>query len=234
MTQRRNLEKKSESSPNLGLKGIKKSDAGEAPYFPLPKSSVSKNPDIKVKILTGLTFLLASASYLAYERHLTPAVNNTVVRGIASEQILNKRVFDIFNLIEQAEGNSKLIIDPKYSQSHRSNEIFQSNGATGEKKEVLLQLETQLGALVREKVAQDPSLKGILTRCNISGHDVHFIDDKGTILEHVPLDYGLQAQFEAARKIIKLNPNSGLRIYIYGQKLEVLLQDGTTEAVNSE
>jgi hypothetical protein len=69
---------------------------------------------------------------------------------------------------------------------------------------------------------ENPGTEGILSKCRIHGHDVHFIDRSGMILSHVREGQGLSPKFERAREIIMLNKNQGdLAIVVTKENLEI-------------
>ena len=71
-------------------------------------------------------------------------------------------------------------------------------------------------------IAQNPqfeSFKGALTKCHIKGHDIHWINDMGWILEHLKVDADLTPNVLAARKIIAEH-GGGVVVVVYEKGYE--------------
>lgn len=71
-------------------------------------------------------------------------------------------------------------------------------------------------------IPQNPQLqtfKGALTKCYIKGHDMHWINDQGWILEHVELDAELSPNVLVARKIIA-KKGAGFVVVVYEKGYE--------------
>jgi hypothetical protein len=70
--------------------------------------------------------------------------------------------------------------------------------------------------------------KGILTRCYIGGHDVHWINENGSIIDHVTLDQVLNPNDETARAVI--NSATGLEqtvvVVVYEKGYEIFDHQG--------
>ncbi len=70
--------------------------------------------------------------------------------------------------------------------------------------------------------------KGILTRCYIGGHDVHWIDENGSIIDHVAVDQVLKPNDETARAVI--NSATGLEqtvvVVVYEKGYEIFDHQG--------
>lgn len=70
--------------------------------------------------------------------------------------------------------------------------------------------------------------KGILTRCYIGGHDVHWINENGSIIDHVALDQVLNPNDETARAVI--NSATGLEqtvvVVVYQKGYEIFDHQG--------
>ena len=84
---------------------------------------------------------------------------------------------------------------------------------------------------VVEHLEENSGTEGILSKCHIHGHDVHFIDRSGMILSHVREGEGLPDNFERAREIIMLNKDkSDLAIVVKKENLEIYNQFGELQA----
>lgn len=70
--------------------------------------------------------------------------------------------------------------------------------------------------------------KGILSHCYISGHDVHWLDDSGAILDHVEVDKILGEKDEAARALINraYESNQDIVVVVYEKGIEVFNHAG--------
>ena len=71
-------------------------------------------------------------------------------------------------------------------------------------------------------IAQNPkfeSFKGALTKCHIKGHDIHWINDMGWILEHLKVDADLTPNVLAAREIIAEH-GGGVVVVVYEKGYE--------------
>lgn len=70
--------------------------------------------------------------------------------------------------------------------------------------------------------------KGILTRCYIGGHDVHWINESGSIIDHVALDQVLNPNDETARAVI--NSATGIEqtvvVVVYEKGYEIFDHQG--------
>jgi hypothetical protein len=84
---------------------------------------------------------------------------------------------------------------------------------------------------------QNPQLetfKGALTKCHIKGHDIHWINDQGWILEHLKVDAVLTPNVLIARQIIKAR-GVGIVVVVYEKGFEAydahgnLLETGNKE-----
>ena len=58
------------------------------------------------------------------------------------------------------------------------------------------------------------SFKGALTKCHIKGHDIHWINDMGWILEHLKVDADLTPNVLAAREIIAERSKNGAGVVV--------------------
>lgn len=67
--------------------------------------------------------------------------------------------------------------------------------------------------------------RGILSKCYIHGHDVHWIDDNGSIIDHVELDTPLPGTAAVARNMIK-EMGGGIAVIVYEKGYEVYGADG--------
>ena len=77
-------------------------------------------------------------------------------------------------------------------------------------------------------VSQDPkfeTFKGALTKCHIKGHDIHWINEMGWILEHLKIDADLSPNVLAAREIIK-KEGSGVVVVVYEKGYEAYDTEG--------
>lgn len=67
--------------------------------------------------------------------------------------------------------------------------------------------------------------RGILSKCYIHGHDVHWIDDNGSIIDHVELDTPLPGSAAIARNMIN-EMGGGVAVIVYEKGYEVYSSDG--------
>lgn len=81
--------------------------------------------------------------------------------------------------------------------------------------------------------AQLGPYKGILTKCFIGGHDVHWISENGAILEHIGVEKQLTGNALVAREIINAN-NHGTVVIVYEQGYEIYDYNGTLLKVKKD
>lgn len=82
----------------------------------------------------------------------------------------------------------------------------------------------------KEHFQSDADSEAILSKCHISGHDVHFINRAGTIMSHVKKGEPLTPAMSRAREIIVLNKaQSGLAVVVKKDSLEVYNSHGVLE-----
>lgn len=67
--------------------------------------------------------------------------------------------------------------------------------------------------------------RGILSKCYIHGHDVHWIDDSGSIIDHVELDTPLPGSAAIARNMI-YEMGGGVAVIVYEKGYEVYSSSG--------
>jgi hypothetical protein len=74
---------------------------------------------------------------------------------------------------------------------------------------------------IKEFASKNSRFKGILTRCYIGGHDVHFTDSNGNILEHVGLNTPLHGTEAEARELINQDINGTPITFVFDDHIEV-------------
>lgn len=84
--------------------------------------------------------------------------------------------------------------------------------------------------MFKELVASaQPAVRlGIISKCALSGHDCHLLDETNNIMAHFTLDQDVPPGFEDARKHVQTMPNTIRALVVYTDRLEALLSNGST------
>lgn len=82
----------------------------------------------------------------------------------------------------------------------------------------------RLAPMVHPSNSEYGDFRGALTKCNISGHDVHWINDQGGILTHVQIHEVLEGTKRTARELIRAN--GSVVVVVFERGYEVYQKDG--------
>lgn len=214
-------DKKPESQSDKGP--VSGRNSGKA-YFPLDKKS-SKSPVKKILAAGLLLMVLAGGGYWASQKTHTPSLESAVV--VVSDKI--NLVNSISNLSDDYDPVADKIIShsPDQAPSMTLEQAHVNQKRAADAIEILKQEQKE----IVESPEKNPDraklglYKGILSKCYIGGHDVHWVDETGSILQHVDVETPLTGTASIARNMI-YEMGGGLVVVIYEKGYEVYGSDG--------
>ena len=115
-------------------------------------------------------------------------------------------------------------------EAFKKREALRAKGiADKARKDVQLRIQASRMAMkVPYLLSQNPkyeAFRGALTKCHIKGHDIHWINDQGWILEHLKVDAVLTLNVLAARHIIA-EKGGGVVVVVYEKGFEAYDSEG--------
>lgn len=150
------------------------------------------------------------------------------VAPVASPEASAAKAEEDLRATEEAQRNQlaadsasmQTLTDEAVAREARAEEAIRKHKA--EHLKLLQSYQNQSDAPVQ---AQLGLYRGILSKCYIHGHDVHWIDDNGSIIDHVELDTPLPGSAAIARNMIK-EMGGGVAVIVYEKGYEVYDSSG--------
>ena len=196
---------------------------GSGSYIPLERPK--KSGGLKNLLMAGLVLASLAGGYYAYQKSVDLGSSAQIEMQQESAREMINLVLGMSEEDNDTEGQKKIAQAIKgHLEEKRKLDSKLNDVAVVDQPESIVQSEKkkQVSPL---SASQLGFFKGILTRCYISGHDVHWINDSGMILEHVDFSTPLHQGANAAREIIN-SEKDRVVVVVYEKGYEVYKANG--------
>jgi|GEM_PF-2846588 hypothetical protein len=167
-------------------------------YIPLDKKQTRNN--VKNYLAAGLILLfLGGIGAMAY-KNLTPDQSQNIEKVTENKSEL---VASILAITDEQHHEDSLDKDKDLDDKTHDHKILSFEEKQKKQARAKAAIEDHIKSNEKDNTKAELGLyKGILTRCYIDGHDVHWIDENGLIISHVLLDSTIDPKAEVARSMI--------------------------------
>ncbi len=167
-------------------------------YIPLVKKQTRNN--VKNYLAAGLILLfIGGIGAMAY-KNLTPDKSQNIERVSENRSEL---VASILAITDDQHHEDRLDKEKDLDDKTHQHKILSIEEKQKKQDRAKAAIEEHIKSYEKDNTKAELGLyKGILTRCYIDGHDVHWIDENGLIISHVLLGTTIDPKAEVARGMI--------------------------------
>lgn len=184
-------------------------------YIPLDKKKPT--PHFKNYLAAGLVLLfLGGVGAMAY-KNLTPKQSPEIAKVTENKSELVASILAITDdqhhedsLDDKTHDHKNVSVEEKQTKQERAKAAITKHLNSSD---------------LDSPMAELGLYKGILTRCHIDGHDVHWIDENGIILSHILIGSAIDPKAEAARNMINQSTDK-IVVVMYEKGYEVYGSNG--------